>query len=296
MSIGPTGWIPNPSEVSRTLATMPRPMFASAASEIIGTGEGKTSLVYKAWKDVLGRYIPYPAQTIGDCVSQAYAHGVDLLACVEIAVAKEAEEFKETATEAVYGMARVDVGGQRGSYSDGAVGAWAAKAVTTLGTTNREVVGAYDGRRAKEWGAKGVPAEVKEKALPHKVRTASLVTSAAEADDALANGYPIIVCSDQGFTMTRDANGFCRPQGTWMHAMLIAGVRADDKPGFLIVQSWGENVPSGPTTLDQPNYSFWAERRVVDRMLGQRDSFAISGFDGYPSQRLPDRWNYDGLA
>ncbi len=54
-------------------------------------------------------------------------------------------------------------------------------------------------------GAKGVPAELEAKAGDHKVQTTSLVTTYEELEDALANGYPVAVCSDQGFTITRDA-------------------------------------------------------------------------------------------
>ena len=83
---------------------MPYPQFFAAASNLAGTGEGKTTLLYKAFKDVNKSYIDYPAQTIGDCVSHGFGHGVDLLECVQIAIAKKAESFKPTATEAVYGM------------------------------------------------------------------------------------------------------------------------------------------------------------------------------------------------
>lgn len=290
---GSFGWRRDPSEVQKTLATMPRPLFSSAAAHLYGSGQGKTTLLYKAWKDVTGGYVDYPAQTIGDCVSQGHGHGIDLLECVQIALGKAGEEFKQTATEAIYGMARVDVGGERGSYSDGAVGAWAAKAISTLGTLSRDVVGPYDGKRAKEWGARGVPSEMKSKAVAHKVKTTSLVTTYEELEDALGNGYPVTVCSDQGFTMTRDAQGFCRPHGSWSHCMLLVGTRIDPKPAACIFQSWGSSVPSGPLDLDQPPNSFWADKDVVARMLSMRDSWAMSAFEGYPrTTPLPAHWTY----
>ena len=48
----PTGWLRNPDAVAKTLATMPFPYFASAAPGLSGSGEGKTALLYKEWKDV----------------------------------------------------------------------------------------------------------------------------------------------------------------------------------------------------------------------------------------------------
>jgi hypothetical protein len=291
------GWIHDPTEVARVLAGMPRPYFAAAAPHLAGSGTGQTTLLYKAYKDVNGgRYIDYPAQTIGDCVSHGFGHGIDLLEAVQVTQEHRPEVFKQTATEAIYGMARVDFGGQRGSREDGAVGAWAAQAVTRLGTLSRDVVGPYDGKRAKKWGATGVPDEFKALAGEHKVRTASLITTYGELEDALSNGYPVAVCSNQGFTLERDAQGFCSAQGIWGHCMLIVGVRADRRPGACIFQSWGSTMPTGPLTLDQPPNSFWADRDVVEGMLAMQDSWAISNFDGYPSQALPSGWSYADFA
>lgn len=291
------GWIPAPDEVDRQLATLRRPLFAQAAPALSGSGSGKDVLLYKAYKEVNGgRYIDYPAQAIGDCVSHGFGHGVDLLAALQIALGRRPERFEPTATEAVYGMARVDIGGQLGSYSDGAVGAWAAKAVSTIGTVGRTLVGPYDGSRAKEWGAKGVPAAIRGKAGDHRVRAVSLVQTYEELEDALANGYPVPVCSNQGFTLQRDADGFCQPKGSWAHCMLVVGVRAGGRPGACIFQSWGPDMPGGPLGLDQPPNSFWADRDVVASMLRMRDSWALSNFEGYPGQVIPDRWSYASFA
>jgi hypothetical protein len=290
------GWHNDPDEVGRTLATMPRPYFAAAAAHLARTGAGKTALLYQAFKDVNGgHYIDYPAQTIGDCVSHGFGHGIDLLEAVQIAVGKKNDVFKQTATEAIYGMARVDIGGGA-MWGDGAVGAWAAKAVSTLGTVSRDVVGPYDGKRAKQWGSRGVPADIKSEAREHKVKTTSLITTYDELEDAIANGYPVTVCPNWGFTMTRDQQGFCTPRGTWAHCMLIVGIRADSRPGACIFQSWGSEVPSGPLALDQPPNSFWVDRDVVAKMLAAEDSWSLSSFEGYPDQSLPDHWTYEGFA
>ncbi len=291
------GWRHEPKEVNRVLATMQRPLFCQAAPLLSGSGTGKTTLLYKAFKDINGgSYIDYPAQTIGDCVSHGFGHGTDLLEAVQISIGHKAETFEQTATEAIYALARVDIGGERGSYSDGAIGAWAAKAVSTIGTVDREVVGPYDGRRAKKWGASGLPDSVKAQAGKHKVRSASLVSTFEELEDALANGYPVPVCSNQGFTLRRDQDGFCSAQGTWGHCMLIVGVRAGERPGACIFQSWGPETPTGPRALDQPPNSFWADRDVVADMLAMQDSWALSQFDGYPGQAIPSRWSFEGFA
>ena len=194
-------------------------------------------------------------------------------------------------------MARVDIGGERGSYSDGAVGAWAARAVSTLGTVGRSVVGPYDGRRAKDWGARGVPDEIKAKASAHTVKSVALVQTYEELEDALANGYPVPVCSNQGFTLQRDEDGFCLPQGTWGHCMLIVGVRAGSRPRGPASSSRGARKcpPARAGSTSRPN-SFWADRTVVASMLACRDSWALSQFDGYPGQAIPEHWSYGSFA
>ncbi len=295
LSLG--GWIHNPREVDRQLATLPRPLFAEAAPRLSGSGTDKTTLLYKAFKDAYGgNYLAYPAQTIGDCVSHGFGHGVDLLEAVQISLGHKRQVLKQTATEAIYGMARVDVGGELGSYADGAVGAWAAKAVSSIGTVSRDIVGPYDGNRAKNWGAKGVPKNIEAQAGNHKVTTVSLVSTYDELEDALANGYPVPVCSNQGFTLERDRDGFCQPKGRWGHCMLIVGVRSGDRPGACIFQSWGPDMPTGPLALDQPTNSFWADRDVVAGMLSMQDSWALSQFEGYPDQVVPTHWSYQLFA
>ncbi len=292
------GWIHDPDEVARQLATMPRPLFADAAPHLGGSGAGRTIRLYRAFKEVNdGSYFDYPAQAIGDCVGHAFGHGVDLLAAVQVAGGGSGDgPFRQTATEAVYAMARVDIGGQRGSETDGAVGAWAAQAVTRLGTIDRAVVGPYDGVRSRSWGARGVPADLKAQAAARKVRSASLVKTYEELEDALANGYPVPVCSNQGFTLERDDDGFCQPRGTWGHCMLIVGVRSGPRPGACLFQSWGPDLPTGPMALDQPPNSFWADRDVVAGMLAIGDSWALSQFHSYPCRAIPPRWSFAGFA
>lgn len=292
MSYSQFGWVYNPREVGRIMATLPRPVFASAAPGLRGSGEGKTILLSEAVRAVLGQDIPYPAQQIGCCVSRGFSAGTDILSCVEIAIDKQAEEFKETSHEAIYGLAR-EIGNflqPPGDRGDGAVGAWAAKAVSQHGTISREVVGAYSDKRAGEWGWKGVPADIKAQ-IRNKVRTVSMVKSYEEARDSIANGYPVAVCSDQGFSMERDRDGFCRPQGTWYHCMLFMGIR-HDKPALLCMNSWGMDNPKGPLALGQPTNTFWVDARTADRMLKQEDSWALCDFDGYPARTLPDSWSY----
>jgi hypothetical protein len=319
---GDFGWICNPLAVEQTMAKMEMAVFKSCAnSDMLVCDESKDSLLYEYFRKVTGGDAPKGPQGIGDCVSWGWGNGGNYLQVVQILdvlhkagllqtllegdghlrtivdsalqdfVAEGGFEYQEVATEAMYGFSRVEVGGQHGSYQDGSVGAWAAKAATDFGYLSRKVVGAYSAQRAKEWGAKGVPDNLEPEAKLHTCKVASLVTRVQEAIAVLQNAKtPIPICSNQGFSMTRDSQGFCRPQGTWNHCMLLVGYRAD-RPGFCISQSWGPNTPSGPLDKGQPDNTFWADVDVVARILAQEDSFAPNTIKGWQKRNYID-WSF----
>lgn len=290
----PQGWIPDPQAVDDFVATLARPIFGASAPGLRESGRGKVVLLHKYVEQVAGGF-PIHEQTVGDCVSHAWGLAVDVLKCVEIALHGEAEEWvAETATEPIYALSRVEVGRGKLGSGDGSIGAWAAKSVQEYGVLLRRAYGPHDlsrysGQRARDWGRPrfGLPDELEPEAREHPVRTVSLVRTYAEARDAIANGYPVPVCSMQGFSSQRDAQGFARPSGSWAHAMCF--IAADDRharPGLLCMNSWGR-WNSGPKRHDQPDGSFWVDADVADRMLGrQPDSYSLSNFDGYPSRDL----------
>lgn len=290
------GWVDNPRAVEAVVATLPRPIFGIAAQNIAGSGAGKVALLHKCLEEVAGSF-PIHNQTIGDCVSHGWGLGVDVLKCVEIKLAGENEVFRaETATEVIYAGSRVEIGRGEIGRGDGSLGAWAAKFVEDYGIVTREQHGGHDlrvysGERAKQWGMPraGVPDELEPEAREHPVKTVSVVRSYEEARDAIANGYPVPVCSMQGFSDQRDSEGFARPQGQWAHCMLFLAVDDEHRrPGLLCMNSWGPNWISGPKRHGQPDGSFWVDASTCTRMLRGGDSFAISNFAGYPGQNIPD--------
>jgi hypothetical protein len=290
------GWLDNRPARLKLTDTLPhRTMSLALPGEVGDPGEPNVYL-YKAWKEVLGSYPDYPAQQIGDCTSFGSGHAVDLLQCIEIALAKgDKSQWRETSTEAIYGMGR-EIAHMLGG-GDGCYGVAVSKALVEMGAVPRELVGPYSGQRAKQWGARGVPAEIKAKAKDHLLGAATLVTTLPELDAALRNGYPAIVCSNQGFAMQRDADGVCQPQGHWAHCMHISGRREKNgRVQYCIGQSWGPKTPGGPLSDDQPSFSFWADGSVVARMIAGEDSLAFSKFSGFVARPIPARWTYAGFA
>jgi hypothetical protein len=207
-------------------------------------------------------------------------------------------DIQETDTEFLYGAAR-EVGGMLGPF-DGCYGGAAVKAMTEVGLVSRRMVGAegqYSGRRAKQFGRTGPPDSWKSKAAAFRLGSAAKVTSWDELVAALHNGNPVTICTGMGFTMARDSQGFCARRGRWGHCMFVAGVRFD-REGACIIQSWGPDAPQGPRDLDQPSFSFWIERRDIEAILAEGDSYALSKAPHFGAaqaarghrRRLPARW------
>lgn len=138
-----------------------------------------------------------------------------------------------------------------------------------------------------------MPDALEAVAKQHPIRTTSLVTNWEEAVAAVANGYPVTVCSNQGFDdeRGRDSQGFLRPsRWPWYHAMLLAGVDTiSSRPGGLLLNSWGDDWTQGPTRLNQPPSSFWVDAAILDGMFKMGDSHALSNYVGYPQQHLDYR-------
>ena len=99
-------------------------------------------------------------------------------------------------------------------------------------------------------------------AKEHPVRDVAHVRSWNECQAAIRSGCPVLVCSDQGFTMERDADGFCNPARMWYHAMVVIGIRGGARPGGFLLNSWGPDAHRGPRfPTDAPACGFWGRFR-----------------------------------
>lgn len=302
MSRSKFGWVPPEKrsygvekEHDRVLQDMP--LFTAAGRPIAGTGEGKVVLLHKLFEQ-LGVAYPIYRQTIGDCVSHGWAKVIMARMVAEIVIEGQQEQWPgaDIASEWLYGTSRVLVGKGRLGNSDGSIGSWAAKAVQEHGSLIRQQYGQHDlrrysGKRAKDWGFRGLPYDLEVTADENPVEKVALVTSYEQGRDAIANGFPIAVCSGQGFSSQRDREGFARASGRWAHCMAFVAVDdAHRRPGLLCCNSWGPGWISGPKRHDQPDGSFWVDADVVDRMLRGEDSYAVAGFKGFVKQNLWSLW------
>jgi hypothetical protein len=289
------GWYKNEIEVFKTMETLPFPVVSDIYNPIKDSGRGKKRLLYEAVQNLLGTFL-VQVQTIGDCTSFMFAHLCNTLKAIQ-AITTEMEEFTLehlTSTEDVYAGSRIQIGNGACGYGDGSVGAWIAKYVSTYGTLCRKKyenidLSIYDGNKARTWGqpGHGTPSILLPYAKEHTVKTVSQVGSYEEARDLLYNGHLIGVCSQQGFSDTRDKDGFATPQGDWSHAMAVLAI--DDeyrRPGVLIQNSWPINWITGPKRYNQPDGSFWCDADIFNAMVKMNDTFAYSAFEGFPVQDL----------
>lgn len=303
------GYEPHPLETKLFVSTLSKPTLAQAGPDLIKRARtDQPVFLYRAVYEAFaakhgGERWRCSYQGIGDCVSHGWAQGADIHLGVMWKLGQSAE-WEAAATEAIYGGSRVEARGvSRGGWGDGSYGSAAAKWVKDWGIVFRrnypEVgidLSRYDSQRAKQWGNYGCGGAGDDGRLDnickeHPIRSVTLVRSFQEAAAAIQSGYTVPVCSGRGFNSRRDAEGFAKPSGSWAHCMVFIGVRFD-RPGLLCLNSWGEEWIDGPKwPEDQPDGSFWVDASVATAMLDDGDSFAISGYDGFPWQDLRhDDW------
>lgn len=295
---GPTGWVDRPQEVERFLAASLHPVYGVSAAAALLTDDGRDVWLWDSEIELYGQALVAHKQEIGDCVSHGWARAaqdVNNDLCRVRRAENEPYASGRLATEPIYALSRVEVGGGR-IVGDGSTGAWAAKAVTGYGVLIRAEyqnidLSHYSGSRAKQWGRSGCPDDLEAIARQHPISETPLVTSWEEFGTALSNRQPVPICSNQGFVEVREARtGICRPRGSWAHCMAARGrlTVKGNRPVGVIQQSWGNN-PTGPDlvelesgqTLTLPQGCFCVDAQVIDKMLRSRDSYALIGIRGF---------------
>ena len=298
--IGYLGWVDDPSAVDAVLESLPNPVWSTTpASATDPATQPEEVLGWRIWEQAAGT--PWPELNqgqVGSCVSFGTTHAVMFSMASEI-INGDREIVRVPAPEPIYGGSRVEVNNGRAPFrGDGSVGAWAAKWVRTWGIVAQDKypsvdLSSYSESRAREWGSRGVPTEIETIAKQHPIGDTTLITSFSDACSALASGYGISVCSNRGFSMRRDEDGFCKPSGSWGHCMSFIGMRRTGKrPGLFIVNSWGFSSTTGPKSHpDAPASGWWVDADTADQMLKSRDSWAFSKFAGFPQRDQLD-WSF----
>lgn len=246
---------------------------------------------------VLGKKLPdYDQLSVGSCVGFGTTKAVEYLSLAEILINKDKEKFKTLSQEVTYGLSRVEIGGGL-VVGDGSFGIWGAQAVQEYGVIARRKykeidLSKYIPKQCRLLGKDGLSKNLEGVAKKHPVKSYVQISNWRDACVALAQGYFILVCSDQGFRAKRDENGFATPFGIWLHCMCISGyqkktVNNEYRDGCLIDNSFGSTWHNGGLgKIPMNNGAFWVDKDVIDYMLSQGDSFALSSFDGFPKRHV----------
>lgn len=300
-----TGWVDDADKVAAAVAEWEArglPVgFREAAARLM-TGDDNAPVFFWQYEQMILNVVlaTWNQRQVGACVGFGFTRASQDLLIAELAAGEpETWPGAEGAPEITYAGSRFEIGGGQ-INGDGSLGIWAADWLTKYGYVVRGKYGAldltaYNETTCRKLGASGVPSDVETLARAHPVKAAAMVTSAAEGWAAIGANKPIAVCSNQGFSMTRNADGTCDPEGVWNHCMGLRGrfVTPKGKKRFVIGNSWGDYLGSANNTVEYlaadgsvktitlPPGHFAAEFDTVGRMLSQRDSFALAGMDGW---------------
>lgn len=301
-----TGWIDDPVAVQQAMHDVERkqgfaPEWGTAFKADPFGDDDSPRFFWAAEEKVLGRVIPsWDQKNIGSCVSFGWGRACNDLTLIQIiATGREEWPGAEVATEPIYGGSRVEAG-RDGGGGDGSTGGWAAKWVSEWGVLFRKKYGShdltsYDVSRCRQYGSKGCPDDLEAIAREHPVKGVAMVTSAAQAWEAIGSGYPIPCCSNVGFQSPLK-EGFCARSGSWAHCMTFRGRFVHPQRGkcFVIQNSWGDYLSSGDPNVEVkgmgkvriPTGCFCITSADADAILKQRDSYAISAFKGFPARHI----------
>ena len=234
-----------------------------------------------------GTFLPAQWQPEGTCVGRGCSGLLNHLQFSRILANPDLyQEWKPVSHAWCYAGARMQYN-MLHDRSFGAVGKGALEWCHAKGVCYQEEVGDTNYRSDKlagDWAYSGIPSTLIPLGADNLVDDSALVTTCDQVADLLARGGGITVASNQGFTMTRDSDGFCSPRGSWAHQMWIGSVGKfgpRQRKGFGCCQSWDQNVPSGPTIDNHPDNVFGIYWDVLQRMLNARDSMGAWVFHGW---------------
>jgi len=307
---GPMGCIIDQAVKERFWSTLPYEGLMQAAPELYQADDGKDWFLTDAeaawvkmqkeagnvipWDlDSTGIYLLNHHQTTNDCTSHGTSGALEDLQMVDIMWRGVAEQFTLVASEPLYGGAIVTIMHTRGD--NGAYTSAPLDYATKYGWLPRAKYGdidltKYSGARATAYSKSGVPATLLDTQKKQTLLLQVPIHNFEDASALLRQGYSVVGGSNQGFSMTRDKDGFCKPQGRWAHCTRFRGRRLGKKPGLQYGQSWGPGMPGGPSivTLDDgrplqlPEGGFFVDPDTFNSMVRQGEFYGLSKMSGLP--------------
>lgn len=202
-----------------------------------------------------------------------------------------------------YGMSRVCAG--INSRSHGSTGTGAAEAAKKYGVLRSDLPGLPKWKvedRTIIWGShlesmwmNGAPQDMIAKGQKHLIRTTALVRNTDELRDGLINKYAATCASSWGGMMRPPVRGsganarlLNTRVDTWNHQMMICGWEDNPELGelYYVQNSWSQDV-HGVCPSGAPLGGFWVNKRDMQMIISEQETFLYSQFDGFPSDMIP---------
>jgi len=218
---------------------------------------GKKRLLFEYTRKVLGKDTENFRQETGDCVSFGTKNANEYLQCAQICKGQNLK-FRPLFPPFFYGTSRVLVGKGKLGRRAGSIGAWVQEAAKTYGEIPRDdpSVPKYSGRVADSWGYDGPPNQFLEIGKKSLIKSTALLKTANDAAVALYNGYPCIVCSNYGFNMKPDSDGFHTARGTWGHCAPSGTIISARVPLLIEDVKVGDIIYDGNGNLQKVTETF----------------------------------------
>jgi len=269
------GYIPNVSD--KSLLTF-HEQFPKAPS-----GKGEVVLLHPYLEKLLKvPTLPAHKQTGPDCTSQATGMACDVVQAIQVWLRKQWWNGK-IATEWIHHGGRITISKQYNTNGGVAIGD-ACKYIKDYGVLFRRKYekkdfSKYNFKNSNLGNVKDYPQLLKE-AKRHTMGKLTRVEGWKDARAALRNLAPVIFGSKTGFNIrTRDKDGFSTPKDKWHHAWMLLGFDDRyDRPGVLMMNSFGDNFYKGPRRHNQPRGSIWVDAAVFDGIM--IEAYAISDYVG----------------
>lgn len=288
------GYNPDPEGAAAFASSLPTPTFSQAAPDVMERTQPQDTFLFRAMDAAhRARYgTPFTVSnqgSVGSCVAHGAAHAIYASEAVSWSLGERSEPPLLVSQPSVYGGSRVEIRGKTENRGgDGSTGFAAAKWLSEYGVIYQKPYDSFDctdnsPSLCKLWGRYGNGGkgntDLDDDAKKTPARHVTRVSNWDELVAAICSGYAVTIASSQGFTKTTDRECFLAPSGTWMHQMAIVGIKVTGRQGACIANSWGENWIrySGDRWPDDlPKGCFWADRKVIERILSQGDSWAIA--------------------
>ncbi len=286
------GWLGEDIAKSQWNLLKSSPTFKKLSLSVRGS---RRMMLYDVTRKVIGEDTRNYAQEIGDCVSFGAKNAIEYLICCEKLLKGDFEQFRPIFPPYLYGTGRIYVGGGQLGNEDGSLGSWMAEAVVKYGVlaADEANVPKYNGSVAKTWGGRSGRSYLDkfvDIAKIHPVRSAAQIESWDDLVNAICNGYPCTVASNQGFDMEAGSDGFHDARGSWAHQMCIVGVDDEySQPHAIILNSWGDShgrLKDFTTGENLPVGVLRVRKSAIESMIRAGETFAFSNFEGFPDQEV----------